>query len=120
MSSECLKVIALFILTFVWMCSLGFFSYWVVYKHIRTRRAWQILNYIQAFAAIIGCLFATMMYNSIFEITSIPAYERSDDGVGLFLASIALPMIAVFLTMRFCFTKVLTKYWEIRSSFSGK
>jgi hypothetical protein len=116
MNSQYVRTIAFFILTFVWIYSLGVFSYWVVYRHIRTKRALKILNYIQAFAVLIGCCFAVLILNSVYEIDSIPADERSNDGVALFLASIAFPMIAVFLTMRFCFPKVFKQRLEITAS----
>ena len=115
-----LKVIAFAILTFVWFYSLGIFSFWIVYRRIRTKRAWKMFRFIQGLATLIGICFISLAGHGVEQIHSIPADERSDDAVGLCLSSFVLPGIAVFVTMKFFFPKIWKEYWEIRSSLSDK
>jgi uncharacterized oligopeptide transporter (OPT) family protein len=120
MNSQYVKVIAFFILAVVWFYSLGIFSYWVVYRHIRTKSAWNTVQLIQAIVLLIGFCFAALAGHGIEQINSIPADERSDDVSGVFLGSFVLPQIALFPTMKFIFPKIWKGYWEIRKSLSEK
>jgi hypothetical protein len=120
MDSQYVNVIAFFILTFIWFYGLGISSYWVICRHIRTKRAFRILNLIQGAITLIGCCFALLTMKSVYQIKSIPAGERSDDGFALFLGSMVLPMIAVFLTMKVFFPNLYRQSWDIRGSLRKK
>jgi energy-coupling factor transporter transmembrane protein EcfT len=120
MNSQYVKVIVFFILAFVWFYSLGIFSYWVVYRHIRTKRAWNTLQFIQALAMLIGLCFVSLAGHSVELINSILPNERSDDVSAVVLGSIVLPLVAVFPTMKFIFPKIWKEYWEIRKSILEK